>query len=245
MNFLILKSWIIKGFKEHPLQSIFNILIIVFSLWSCQISNENNNLAKEANDTAKRANIYSKKANGLSINAISIAEESNKIAKDATEISQRPYLSVKPIKFGEPKEYLNFTETETTIIITIELEIKNLGQSLAKNISAPQNYIFNGKNIEKNLDPNCLMPEKMDLAPGDNFFVTVGLETNKIQSAKVIKLLTIDNKGLQLRVPIHYENDFRPYKTYTKTVGVKIFKNMVQILDESTATSETVTALKK
>ena len=166
------------------------------------------------------------RSNHLANQALNTSKESNKYAKEALEASkffflneQRPYLVIQPVKYPDRKEYFFIIEDTDGFHSFFQLELKNIGNSPAKNIFIPPILFIEGGTIK--IDP----PELITLAPQEKTYLlahyVIELQDQQTPDFK---------NGFNLQVTISYQDNISNDHTYKTSIHYRIRQNSAQLI---------------
>src|SRR4030067_2750470 len=161
----------------------------------------------------------------ISIKSCILSEESTKIAKESVEIANRPYLTIKPVKFEDTDSYLKVTADYNKLSVSVKtkFQVKNSGKTPAINILCPENatlILKLPKPSNTNIPPNFSYSPcpKYDLAPDDVFFMTWDM-TSHTNNPKLIKAVFDQyNSGegdISFGITLYYSRLLAPSKKYS------------------------------
>lgn len=151
--------------------------------------------------------------------SINISNESNKIADRALTYSQRPYLSVNPIKFNNDK-FISVKEIGGGIEGKVRFEISNKGNSIAKNILLTPIILSSTEFISA--ETKIAFANKYEcsggtnaLAPGELTILEIGWQIpvyNKEATLNLLYKFKNDELSIPLDIEIFYDTNFSTAK---------------------------------
>lgn len=159
--------------------------------------------------------------------SINVANESNKIADNALTYSQRPYLSVNPIKFNNGK-FISVKEIEGGIEGKVRFEISNKGNSIAKNILLTPIILSSIEFVS--VETKIAFVNKYEcstgntaLAPGELTILEIGWQIpvyNKEATLDLLHKFENNELSMPLDIEIFYDTNF-------STVKGKVGKSLI------------------
>jgi hypothetical protein len=87
----------------------------------------------------------------IAVRSCYISNQSLDVAQKSNEIANRPYLTLKPIKFRDTDNYLKITADYSKPSLSVEatFEMINLGKTPAKDVLCPQGAVMTFRFLEK------------------------------------------------------------------------------------------------
>ena len=156
---------------------------------------------------------------GISVWAIIISYNSNDISKQALILSQRPYITLKPVKFDGTDSYIFAQKINGGIYTKIKLQLTNTGNSIAKNIKTSDIFvtaqeIFPTKpQVTLQTEIKAQTPNPISLAPGESIFMEIEGSMPVSDSRAVTDILEkIKNNDFSFpfNIEVYYDTDLTP-----------------------------------
>ncbi len=154
------------------------------------------------------------------------------------EITNRPYLTIKPIKFSKSENYLEITSDskKNAIAIKTKFEITNLGKTPATDVKCPEHALSsfldannpNKKNAEFSV-PFTPCP-KADIGPSDTHKMVLQMTVEKSNRQDMMTDLDYFNSGkgyIEWTTPITYSSIYDRSKEYSIEVSYKVYKDQI------------------
>jgi len=164
-----------------------------------------------------------------------LSDKSLDIANKSIELANRPYLTVRPIKFKDTDSYLKIIAdyNKPSLSLKAKFEMINLGKTPAKNVLCPQKAddilpsLKKSENQKKEIPFQYFPCPKSDLGPGETLVINIDTVVTKGSPKSVQADLDWYNSGkgfITLEIPIKYSSILDSSKEYFTMVSWKIYK---------------------
>jgi hypothetical protein len=178
----------------------------------------------------------------ISLVALIISIKSCTLSKQSMEITNRPYLSLKPVKFGKSDFYLNITDNPSKLSLSVEttFEIMNPGKTPATDIQCPEHATgilqnLTTPNIQSSEMPVHFTPcQNTSIGPGESHYIVLDMTVENINRNDFRTDLEFFNSGkgfIVWKIPISYSSIIDPSKHYNTEVSYKVFKDRIVFVE--------------
>jgi hypothetical protein len=171
----------------------------------------------------------------ISIFALVISIRSCVLSKQSLEFANRPYLTIKPVKFKDTDSYLKITVDYDKLSLSVKtyLEMTNLGKTPAKNVLCPENAFFTFQGQNKEIPFKYVPFPNSNIGPGD----TQPLTSDVTMLKRTRQAIQADVEGINsgkgfiiLNIPITYSSILDSSKKYSTVVRYKIYKDKIELI---------------
>ena len=219
---------------ENRKKFIFDIIMLIVAVVAVGVSMKSCQVAEQAEINSDKAILISEGSN-------KIAKEANKISNDALETSQAQFLQINRPQINlNPKRFKNgwfwkVTQHENTVLISLQYEIKNVGNVAAKNITFPDQLAIGTKTrLQKDAEVVFRKLDNVTLGPGDDFVITFDIllqyENEKDAKANRDYLISDKSEGQTSLLSVNYTSVLDETQKYRTFMENRIHNDQAVIL---------------
>jgi len=171
--------------------------------------------------------------------ALFISVKSFRLSENALEITReqflqinKPYLSLKPIKYKNDN-YFKIDQQDNIVMIKFQFELKNLGNVAAINVhppnkmAVPKKLLGEGSVLQYGLPPNVV------LAPGNRLILVSSLKflcESVTRAKEYVAEMNIEKQGITIYIPVNYESEIESDNTFQIIEGYIIKRNSARVI---------------
>jgi len=174
----------------------------------------------------------------ISIIALGVSIKSCTLSLQSVEITNRPYLTIKPVKFTKSDNYLEITNDpkKNSISLKTKFELTNLGKTPATDVKCPEHALSSILDVNNPNNQNAEFPvpftpcPKADIGPGDThkMVLIMTVQKNNRQDMKTDSDYFNSGKGyIVWTTPITYSSIYDRSKEYSVEVSYKVYKDQI------------------
>lgn len=167
---------------------------------------------------------------GLSSIALFQSHCANELSEKTLEYSQRPYVNIGIEKFKKNNSYFHISRIENTVTLTISLKLENVGNTPAKDITAPK-IIKIDHNLKENTPLTLDLPPIISLGPGQSCNATYDILLESDKPDAIIKEMELGKWKLDIGFVIQYTSILDDKKTYKTKTTYEIRSNEAILIE--------------
>ena len=166
----------------------------------------------------------------ISAIAVIVAFMSYRTAKKANIAANRPYLNIRPIRYEETDAYFKTSIENDTVWINIQHEIRNVGRTISKKITLPDEYLIGIIGLQPpKTPPTITLPPVVDLGPDEKIKATLRQRIACIPPAgsleELMELIKSDDISFSVQLVLYYYSEIEDSPRFSSIVKHEISYN--------------------